>query len=187
MDQSPTADVRFRRVYDEHFDSIRSYCVRRVDATEVNDVVSDVFLVVWRRLDDVPRGEATRLWLYGVARNVVSNRRRSQRRRWALWEKVSGVRAEEPENPETVVIRNADEQEALDALTRLSPKDQEIVRLRVWEELTSEQIGAVVSLSPSAVDMRLTRARRRLNQLLDVGEAAALGVRSRRVKGGESS
>ncbi|MBG0813570.1 hypothetical protein HS045_04950 [Planomonospora sp. ID82291] len=61
------------------------YAVRRSDSTDdVADVIAETFLVAWRRLDDVPDGDAAVLWLYGAARRQpsgVSVRRRGRRRR----------------------------------------------------------------------------------------------------------
>ena len=54
MARSPRTDAKFRRIYDGHFVAIRSYCLRRLPASEVSDAVAEVFLVVWRRIDDVP-------------------------------------------------------------------------------------------------------------------------------------
>jgi DNA-directed RNA polymerase specialized sigma24 family protein len=51
--------------------------------------VSEVFLTAWRRLDDVPEGDAARIWLYATARKVIANQRRSARRRLALQERLA--------------------------------------------------------------------------------------------------
>ena len=56
---------------DRHYDAIHSYFVRRTDPASTQDLTAEVFLVAWRRIDDVPRGEETLLWLYGVAANVA--------------------------------------------------------------------------------------------------------------------
>jgi DNA-directed RNA polymerase specialized sigma24 family protein len=48
------------------------------------DAAADVFLSSWRRLDDLPDGDAARVWLYATARRVIANHQRSKRRRVAL-------------------------------------------------------------------------------------------------------
>ena len=81
----PGHQERFRHVYAEHFDRVLGYALRRVARPEdAADVVSETFLVAWRRLGDVPEEPRTRLWLYGVARRVLANQRRGDRRRTAL-------------------------------------------------------------------------------------------------------
>jgi RNA polymerase sigma-70 factor (ECF subfamily) len=68
---------RFERVYEEHRDAVRAYVRRRAPEPLVEDVVSDVFVVCLRRIDDVPRNALP--WLYGVARKTLANERRKRR------------------------------------------------------------------------------------------------------------
>lgn len=65
------------------------------------------------------------------------------------------------------MVRRAEDRMILEALAGLAPGDQEILRLKAWEELSSAEIGAVLGISPAAVDMRLTRAKRRLRRALE--------------------
>ena len=113
MKRSPGSDARFRRLYDNSFEPIRSYCIRRLPVSEVNDAVSDVFLVAWRRIDEVPQGEEARLWLYGIARNVVRNAERSRRRRARLQGRLESLSPTTGPTPESVVVRRAEDEEVL--------------------------------------------------------------------------
>ena len=74
---------RFQDLYLAHYAAILVYCLRRMGHEEAHDVVSEVFTVAWRRIADVPDGNGTLPWLYGVASRQVSDQRRSQRRRTA--------------------------------------------------------------------------------------------------------
>src|SRR5205085_11905175 len=69
-------------LYRAHARHVLAYALRRTDTATADDVVSEVFLIVERRLADVP-GDALP-WLYGVARRVLANQRRSDGRRSAL-------------------------------------------------------------------------------------------------------
>src|SRR5437870_5088069 len=76
---------RFRAIYVENYLAVLAYALRRTETDDdAADVVAETFLVLWRRLDDAPAGDQTRPWLYGVARRVLSNARRSERRRSRL-------------------------------------------------------------------------------------------------------
>jgi RNA polymerase sigma-70 factor (ECF subfamily) len=158
------AEVRFDRLYGEHGRALLAYALRRTsDAQDAADLVADVFLVAWRRLDDVPAGEGGRLWLYGVARHALANQQRSERRRERLAERLrrelpAAVQSMPPPAPETGAIRAV--------LSRLGSEDQEILRLAGWEELTSGEIATVLGISPIAARSRLHRARRRLRAAL---------------------
>ena len=150
------------RLFADHHEAIRRYCRRRLDGDAAEDAAADVFVVAWRRIDDVPDGEGSLLWLYGVARNVVARSRRSSRRRSRLSAKVLSLGVAPAEPPETVVIRSEDERHLLEALWRLRPDDQEVLRLKAWEELSHAEIATVFGISVSAVDARASRAMKRL-------------------------
>jgi RNA polymerase sigma-70 factor (ECF subfamily) len=158
------AEALFERLYAEHGRAVVAYAVRRAtDAENAADVVADTFLVAWRRLDDVPAGEAARLWLYGVARNVLANQQRSERRRQRLGERL---RQELPAALEGVGAPVSQAGAVGAALTRLGAEDQEILRLAGWEELSPGEISVVLGIGQVAVRSRLHRARRRLRAAL---------------------
>ena len=71
---------RLEAIYRAHAREVHAYCLRRASRDEAKDATSDVFLVAWRRIEDVPTGDEALPWLLGVARNVLANRRRSLRR-----------------------------------------------------------------------------------------------------------
>lgn len=74
--------VRFESVVSIVGEPLRRYAARRTDAQTAQDVVADSFLVIWRRLDDVPYGGELP-WCYAVARNCLANAQRSARRQRA--------------------------------------------------------------------------------------------------------
>src|SRR5690554_1101728 len=79
----------FRALYSDNFDRLLGYALRRVEVPEdAADVVSETFLVAWRRIRDLPEGDEARLWLYGVARRILANHYRSQSRREQLGERL---------------------------------------------------------------------------------------------------
>ena len=79
-----------------------------------------------------------------------------------LAEKAAGAAGNPGPGPEAVVVRREEDQEVLDALSRLRPTDRELLRLAVWEELPHAAIGEILGCSAHAVDQRLYRATRRL-------------------------
>jgi RNA polymerase sigma-70 factor (ECF subfamily) len=164
-------------LFESHHEAIQSYCFRRLPASDANDAVAEVFLVAWRRISDAPIGHGELPWLYGIGRNVVANARRSARRSGRLRIRLANVSSEHDPGPEIIVVRNAEEREALEALARLRPEDQEIIRLRTWEELPNEQIASIMGLSVRAVESRLTRARRKLERMLETPSTATSKAR----------
>src|SRR5262245_59843684 len=80
---------RFEQVYTNCRDPVLGYVVRRTgDVHDAADVLAETFLIAWRRLDDVPAGDRARPWLMGVARRVLANHRRGERRRTALGDRL---------------------------------------------------------------------------------------------------
>lgn len=177
-----TSAVAFERVYDAHAGDVLAYALRRVDTpADAADVVSETFLVVWRRLDDVPDGDSTRPWIYGVARRVLGNVHRGNRRRRALGERLRTRLADggvTPDPAEGVAAGLTDQRELRAAFASLDPADREVLELTAWEGLTPTEIALVLGVPAATVRTRLHRARRRLARRLEVernGRAGHVG------------
>jgi RNA polymerase sigma factor (sigma-70 family) len=155
---------RFRRLYDDHFDAVLGFALRRTTRPEdAADVVSETFLVAWRRIGHVPPEPGTRPWLYGTARRVLANQRRGEARRSRLGERLRRDLALVVPDPSAAFV----EQDEVDAaLARLSGRDQEVLRLHLWEGLESREIADVLGLPATVVRPRLSRARSRLRDQL---------------------
>lgn len=158
MVSSRRDEERFQRIYSANARPVYSYFLRRVDAESAQDLTADTFLVAWRRLDAVPEGDLTLPWLYGVARRVLANHYRSRARSRRLFTRVSWLRQETAPTPEVLVVRRSEDQEVIDALGRLRPDDQELLRLTVWEELPYDQVGELLGCSAHAAAQRRYRA-----------------------------
>lgn len=164
-------DERFRDLYAAHFDAVLGFALRRTNrAEDAADVVSETFLVAWRRIGHVPVEPATRPWLYGTARRVLANQRRGDTRRTRLGERLRRELAlAVPDHGDALVHRD----EVDRALERLSGRDQEVLRLHLWEGLESREIAEVLGLPATVVRPRLSRARARLRALLGADPATA--------------
>jgi RNA polymerase sigma factor (sigma-70 family) len=155
----------FRHIYAANFEALLAYAVRRVDQPEdASDVVAETFLVAWRRNGDLPPDDEVRLWLYGVARRVLANHHRSGTRRDRLGERLrqrlSAMTSADPghEVPQRLVVR--------EALKLLSDTDREILMLTAWEGLEPREVAEVIGASPVVVRTRLSRARKRMRDLV---------------------
>jgi RNA polymerase sigma-70 factor (ECF subfamily) len=130
--------------------------------TDAYDAANEVFAIAWRRIEDVPAGEAARPWLFVVARRVVFRRGRSARRfRRQVGRAVSSAGSGQPD-PETVVVQRAELDLVLQAASHLSREDREVLNLAAWEGLPHREIAEVLGCSIPAVDQRLHRAKQRL-------------------------
>jgi RNA polymerase sigma factor (sigma-70 family) len=159
------AQVRFTKLYREHGRAVLEYALRRVEAREdAADVVAETFLVVWRRIGEVPEGDGARLWLYGVARHVLANLQRSERRRTRLGARLAEtLRTTIAAHPEP----HGEAAAVLRAIAGLGDEDRELLLLVTWEELSPSEAARVLGISALAARSRLHRARGRLRRLLE--------------------
>jgi RNA polymerase sigma-70 factor (ECF subfamily) len=151
---------RFRTLYTSTFSDIYAYATRALapDQSEIDDVVAEVYLVAWRRIDELPQSPQDRLWLFGVARNVVRNTRRSNNRRLLLVHRIG----RQPRLP--VGSSEPSDVDVTDALRRLSPNEREVMQLVVWNGLSAAETAELLGCSVNVVHVRLHRARRRLGR-----------------------
>jgi RNA polymerase sigma factor (sigma-70 family) len=164
VDEQQGHEQRFRALYGAHYAAVTGYARRRVPVpSDAQDVVSETFTIAWRRLPEVPDGEAALPWLYGVARRVLANQRRGNQRRADLSVRVRGQGGASVD-VEAQVVAGDERRLLLAALSRLRESDQELLRLAVWEELPHREIAGVVGCSESSVAVRLHRARTRLGR-----------------------
>ncbi len=178
----PSAEQRFRELYTACSGPIMAYALRRTpNSHDAADVVAETFAIAWRRIDDVPRGDRSRLWLYGVARRVLANQRRSEQRRQSLTQRLRQDLPLLDEVVEGQVNPAQDDEHAriATAFARLVEADQELLALVGWERLSRSQIATILGCSRAAVRVRLHRARRRFAVELEAEEAGQPSPRDR--------
>jgi RNA polymerase sigma-70 factor (ECF subfamily) len=152
---------RFETAYRELYEPICGYALRRVrEPEDAAEVIAETFATLWRRFDRCPQGAELRPWLFGVARRVIANQRRGERRRTALGERLAANVAPAPvqqEEPPSELSR---------AFASLSDSDRELLSLVAWEGLTPKELSVALGTSTAVVRLRLHRARKRLREAL---------------------
>ncbi|MCX4634115.1 sigma-70 family RNA polymerase sigma factor [Streptomyces sp. P9-2B-2] len=162
-----STDDAFAEAYRAHYWAVSRFVARRLDgqAHEVEEVVAEVFSIAWRRRTELP--DAPLPWLYGVARNTLANTVRGLSRYRRLLHRLGSHEA--AHRRQTVDSPDAERPGSWvhEALARLSPADQEVLRLTAWEELTIEELAVTLGCGQSAAAMRLHRARGRLRTQIE--------------------
>lgn len=153
--------ARFERLYQGYAGAVLTFARRRTSPDEADDVVAEVFLAAWRRLEEVPADPLP--WLVGIARGVLSNRRRGAERSSALIARLREVVPAVPVGDEAWTPDGR----VLQALRSLAPADQELLLLVAWEQLNRREVAKVLGTSAGTVAVRLHRARGRLARALD--------------------
>ncbi len=168
--------LRFAALWDRHAGRVQAYALRHVDRDTAQEVVSETFLVAWRRLADVP-GEPLP-WLLVVARNTIANHRRSHHRARLLAQEVARLELVVPRPSDATDGLVSERDALLRVLARLTSREREALLLVAWDGLTTEEAAVVAGCSPTAFKVRLHRARRRLDAALGVPDEPAVAGRS---------
>ena len=148
---------RFEGVVAAVYEPVQRYLRRRTDPATADDVLGDVLLVLWRRLDDVP-AELPLPYAYGVARGSLANSRRSAVRQERVVQRLAQQYRPAQESDGDPVLA-----EALEALPEA---DRELLRLWAWEQLAPRELALVLGISANAVSIRLHRAKQKLKEVL---------------------
>jgi RNA polymerase sigma-70 factor, ECF subfamily len=148
-----------RRVY-----AVAVRIVRRQDVAE--DVAQEAFLRAFRALDRFETGRPFGPWIARIAANLAINERRSPRSRE---DELDEGHAEVP-SVQPGPLQNLLEREAGDvleeALGRIPPEQRAVFVLRIFEELSYQEIAQALDISPGTVMSRLSRAREKLRTIV---------------------
>jgi RNA polymerase sigma factor (sigma-70 family) len=163
VNASEPRDDRLRQVFLAYSDRVYAYTLRHVDRDRAQDVIAEVFMVAWRRIEDMPPEPLP--WLLVIARNCLRSRRRSDTRqhRLAMELATQAVVATARGAEDVAVERNT----MMSALGQLSELERESLFLIAWDGLSSAEAAEVAGCSRATFDVRVCRARARLQQLLD--------------------
>ena len=155
-DVSHRREQAFRALAQKVTPEVGLYLRRRLyplPASDLDDLVEEVLIVLWRRFDDVPE-DAEVAWSIGVARNVLRNAQRSARR--------ASAHVARPVGPDA----SAEDQVVADetvraALAALSHEDRELLTLHAWDGLGTRELAITYGITENAAAVRLSRARAR--------------------------
>ena len=158
----------FAELYERHARAIYNYLFRRLaDWPEAEDLTAVVFLEAYRRRAEVVVVEGKLLaWLYGIATNVLRNRRRALWRHRRLLAQLAAQPAERAA-PDVAARADAAAQmtSVLTRIRSLPPGQQDVVALCVWSGLSYEEAATALGVPVGTVRSRLARARASLAEL----------------------
>ncbi len=154
-----SAVAAFGDLYREVAPGLRAFVRRQVPEEQVDDVLAEVFLVVWQRWSGLPEPERVRPWIYGVARNKIRHAH-SQRGRTALG--VDLVAADAFVHVPDPADGFAADDRARRLVALLPEAEADAMTLTIWGGLTATEVARELGVSVTAVTSRLSRARARL-------------------------
>lgn len=173
----------FGELFDEHRPAVFAYLVGRVsDRDWAGDLLQDVFLRAWRRLDeirDLPV-ERQRAWIFTVAKNLVTDAYRARATREATMSTLrqTAETATPDRDGPASRVETVERVSAVASAVRQLPDDLRVViTMSAVGELTSAQIGEALGQPAGTVRYKLSVARRRLAELLDTHTPTAVEAR----------
>jgi RNA polymerase sigma-70 factor (ECF subfamily) len=162
----------FGELYERHAKPVYNFCFRQLaNWAQAEDLVSEVFLVAWRRRGCVELSTdsgSSLPWLLGVAVNVLRNTSRSARRASSAFDRLNEPRAQ-ADFSDDLIDRLADEEqmrEVLSLVSRLQPHEQDALAVCAWAGLSYEDAAIALGVPVGTVRSRLARARAHLRELM---------------------
>jgi RNA polymerase sigma-70 factor (ECF subfamily) len=158
---------RFSEIFERHIGAVSAYVARRVGPAASDDIVSETFLIAFRKRKRFDQAKTSALpWLMGIATNVLGQHRRAQAQHWRS---LQASLAQSASFADDEHDRSTDRLDAAGAIERLYPRiaalsvgDREVLFLHAWGDLTYEQIGAALRIPVGTVRSRLSRIRAKL-------------------------
>jgi RNA polymerase sigma factor (sigma-70 family) len=159
----------FAAVFDRHAAHIHRYLARRLGKDAADDLVAETFLIAFGKREqyDAKYSDA-RPWLYGIATNLVGQRRRVEVREYRLRDAVGPQPAVESHAERVAAQVTAQAMNGLlaTALAEISQGDRDVLLLIAWEGLSYDEVAAALAIPIGTVRSRLNRARKKVRHVL---------------------
>lgn len=157
----------FGEIYARHRRAVFRYVARRIGSQDAGDVTADAFVRAFSIRTRYDASQTNSLpWLYGIARNIVGDRIRRTRRRKRTYIALVDQGDGEISDADDRLVAYQVTRSLNSALRKLSSRDRETLLLFALEGLTYAEISRVLDIPAGTVGSRITRARRRILELI---------------------
>jgi RNA polymerase sigma-70 factor (ECF subfamily) len=161
--------LAMRTLFARHRLAIYRWLLRLVDDEALaDDLLSDVFLDVWRKAGSFERRSSVSTWLLAIARHKALSARR-RRTDVELNSDLASMVADPADSPELVLEKKKREELLRHSLARLSPEHGEVIDLTYYHGKSIKEIAEIVGINEATVKSRTFYARKRLAQLVASG------------------
>jgi RNA polymerase sigma-70 factor (ECF subfamily) len=153
-------------LYARHHVRVYRFVLRLVrNEATAEDLISDVFLDVWRQAAKFEGRSAVSTWMLSIARFKALSvlRRRPEEE---LDEETADAIADQADDPEVVLAKKDKGAVLRQCLTKLSAEHREIVDLVYYHEKSVEEVAGIVGIPEATVKTRMFYARKKLSELL---------------------
>jgi RNA polymerase sigma-70 factor, ECF subfamily len=153
-------------LYARHHVRVYRFVLRLVrNEAAAEDLISEVFLDVWRQANRFEGRSAVSTWLLSIARfkALSSLRRRSEE---GLDEEHAEAIEDESDDPEVTAQKRDKANIMRQCLTALSPEHREVIDLVYYHEKSVEEVAGIIGIPEATVKTRMFYARKRMAELL---------------------
>jgi len=158
--------LAMRTLFARHRVPVYRWLLRIVrDKTLAEDLVSDVFLDVWRQATSFKGRASVSTWLLAIARYKALSARR--RRIDAEWDaRTASTIADPADDPETALQKKKRSELLRDSLAQLSPEHGEVIDLVYYHGKSVKEVADIVGIAEATVKTRMFYARKKLAELV---------------------
>jgi RNA polymerase sigma-70 factor (ECF subfamily) len=159
----------FGDLFDRHSTAVYRFAHSLThNPTEAQEIVQDTFVTAWKKLADIRlAGDSMLPWLLVTARFHAQHLKRTNRTHETL-PLEEHILSSQMDMLQTERSQYRDELDwVFEAVRKLEPVDQQIVKLCLYEGLTYKEAAKRLGLTPAAVTKRVERTRSRLRALRD--------------------
>lgn len=161
-------DAKFLELLHENRPKILKICrVYAWDAADQDDLYQEILFQIWRALPNLKDGHFANTWLYRIALNTALSFVRKDKSRRARLAICDGKQLHEvPENPSSGNPHKSEQlAQMFKAISQLDSLEKAAITLFL-EDLSYEQIAAVLGITQSNVGVILHRAKKKLATLI---------------------
>jgi len=157
----------FGKLYERYLDEIYRYVFIKVgNQQSAEDITEETFIKTWESLSRIYRGggriDNLRAWLYRIAKNLVVDYYRKNKPEIVVGPNI----AANLKSPEEIVIEQEESTWILRALQKIKPDFQQIIILRLINDLSHKEIASIIGVSEGHSRILLYRALKKLKELL---------------------
>ncbi len=167
---SKNGDERaFRMLFDLYFAKLIPFANYHINNTfQSEEIISDVFIKIWRQRSKLGSIKQFDLYLYTAVRNGCYNYLRDSSRKNRVWIIEESPVLIEPENPETILTSLELKSLLLETISNLPPKCRLIFRMVREDGMKYQEVADLLNISVKTVDVQVGRAVTRIRKVVEM-------------------
>lgn len=158
--------LALRKLFERYQRRMFVYLARLTrDDRMAEDLVNEVFLVIWRNAGTYRGSSKASTWMFAIAHNKAISALR--KRRESQWDEDEAMQIEDPGPDPAQMAESADLARVINSLLdQLSPDHRAVIELTYYQEMSIAEIAEVMNCPANTVKTRMFHARKRLKELL---------------------